>query len=409
MRSAYEVVREWGQNLHKLNCNAFAYIIESRKQQKGQFWFGLDKRILDRYGNRNLHILFVCGSADKVITLPSPILQSLLSDLEVAAGNRYHVHIFERQDRFELALAGKGHFDVTPYMNLFDFTPTLFRSKTIAQIKPPSRMEKEKDESEKVEQPVEMTIEELVKRLAEDARASDEPEKFETTLKSCLETLGLKCERRGKAGDTDLLITEPFSAIVDAKTTAKPPLAKVNFDRIIEHKEIYGVEFAAIVAASFSPAICRGAKRNCVALIEVHTLQHLLKLNAIYPIPTYFFGKVFAVHGLVERQYLAEIEAELEEAKSNIVAVLEIAKALDNRPRELAEISGRLEVILERNNKPPLPREKLALLLNVFSTPPFAIFHRSGNLYSRLLSLEQAIKRIQSAATFMIEAIQQSG
>ena len=141
LRGDHEVTRVWGQSLYAVNRHARIYLRESKSHARqasatmDKFWFGLPKEVMAEHTSQNLFIALVCSNAGEVVVLPADELHELLIDSPIGHDTRWHLHIFKVDGRYELAIGNKGRYDVTSYLNSYDFTPKSLRIRRITQIR----------------------------------------------------------------------------------------------------------------------------------------------------------------------------------------------------------------------------------------------------------------------------------
>ncbi|MCW3136235.1 MAG: hypothetical protein N2V77_04780 [Canidatus Methanoxibalbensis ujae] len=84
------------------------------------YWFGLSKEKFERYSSESFFVLFICGSDDQVLVIPSSYLSELLRDVGTAIDNHWKLHIFKRENIFEISVTGKPDEDVSKYLNKYE-------------------------------------------------------------------------------------------------------------------------------------------------------------------------------------------------------------------------------------------------------------------------------------------------
>ncbi|MGG0593529.1 hypothetical protein ABEY80_27310 [Priestia megaterium] len=150
-------------------------------------------------------------------------------------------------------------------------------------------------------------------RLA--SQASSDPTRFEKALQIGFSLLGFNVEHLGGAGKTDILLqasTAPkfaYSVSVDAKSTYYSGVSdsSIDFDTIIEHKNKHETNYAAIVSINFQGdrVVDRAINRG-VALIDVDSLEKLIRWHVEVPLKSDSYKKIFEQNGLVNLKVLEE-------------------------------------------------------------------------------------------------------
>lgn len=231
LRKWHDVAPEWGQSIYSVNCRTDVYLRYS-KDQGNKFWFGVSESVFEKYCNRNFYILFICGNERNVIVLPSAEFGTLIEGVKATSNGEWHINIFKKEDRYELRVSKKGIFDVTPYLNYYDFTPLPFRKGYIPQVQgfTPLRRYKAQEVLEKEEKEELPTS--FQEKLIKASKDSENPIEFEKLVKQAFQKLGFDAELIGGAGDTDILVSRPYNMIIDAKSTSRDSLSQIHFTRI---------------------------------------------------------------------------------------------------------------------------------------------------------------------------------
>ncbi len=147
------------------------------------------------------------------------------------------------------------------------------------------------------------------------SQASSDPTRFEKALQIGFSLLGFNVEHLGGAGKTDILLhasTAPnsaYSVSVDAKSTYYSGVSdsSIDFDTIIEHKNKHETNYAAIVSINFQGdrVVDRAINRG-VALINVDSLEKLIRWHTEVPLKLDSYKKIFEQNGLINLKVLEE-------------------------------------------------------------------------------------------------------
>ncbi len=178
----------------------------------------------------------------------------------------------------------------------------------------------------------------LAEALERDARDSDHSERFEDTVRRCFEYLGFRVIKRGKRGDTDILVVAPlgmgqFSFIVDTKTNRHGRVRDLNAANIKKHRESYGANHAVIVAPDFErgDSVLEQAENYQLVLMTTAVLRQLLELHATTPQNLRCYSALFERSGILDevpRAILAVVE-QRNRAFDLALDVFETLSALD--------------------------------------------------------------------------------
>ncbi len=151
-------------------------------------------------------------------------------------------------------------------------------------------------------------VEELVKELRLSSKDSSNPSRFEKSIRDVFEYLGFKTNLFGGSGKTDVLIqsqtSERFSykVAIDAKSTASGTVGEglINFNSIEEHRELHKADYSLIIGCSFQgEKIYDRAQKSKVGLLDVDSLESLIREHSIIPLTSSDYKKIFQQNGLI--------------------------------------------------------------------------------------------------------------
>lgn len=140
----------------------------------------------------------------------------------------------------------------------------------------------------------------LPERLLDATRDFRHPHQLEQTVRQALTALGLEAQALGRAGETDVLITKPFRAIVECKSSSAKAIVQVNFSRIKRHMADQNAQNVAVIGTSFARAVVRDAQAEHVSLIEAKAFARLLTLAEEFPPTSGELLPLFSGAGLIE-------------------------------------------------------------------------------------------------------------
>lgn len=204
----------------------------------------------------------------------------------------------------------------------------------------------------------------ILNELRNASRDSANPDRFELVLSKAFTILGFKSDWMGGSGKTDILvqtITSPkfsYKVAVDAKTTYSGGITEgqINFDTITDHRKKHNADYSVIVGREFQGErlIERAVKHN-VALLDLESLEFLIKMHIEVPLKSDSYRKIFSQKGLIDIQ-------SIEEDRRNIVRDGELLQSIMKCLSEESE-DPLTEGIMQ-------PREIYLLLKNHFNTGP---------------------------------------
>ena len=150
-------------------------------------------------------------------------------------------------------------------------------------------------------------------RLA--AKDSGNFERLEKDVKVAFEKLGFEAQWLGGAGKTDVLVRAAgnsmttYSVTIDAKSTLSGNVTDnlVNFDTLEEHRRKHKADFSAVVGGSFqNERLIKRAIEHNVVLIDIDTLETLIRNHLEVPIQVTSYKKLFEFPGIADVKCLEE-------------------------------------------------------------------------------------------------------
>lgn len=150
-------------------------------------------------------------------------------------------------------------------------------------------------------------------RLA--AKDSSNFERLEKQVKVAFEKLGFDAQWLGGAGKTDVLVRAAgnslttYSVTVDAKSTMSGNVTDglVDFDTLEEHRRKHKADFSAVVGGSFqNERLIKRAIEHNVVLIDIDTLETLIRNHMEVPIQVTSYRKLFETPGIANVSCLEE-------------------------------------------------------------------------------------------------------
>jgi hypothetical protein len=85
-----------------------------------EYFYGIQRRLLERQDLESFFILFVCDSIEEIIVFPAKELSDLLYGVEPSGAGDYKVHIYVDDDSYEIFVTGKPRTNVSCFLNNFD-------------------------------------------------------------------------------------------------------------------------------------------------------------------------------------------------------------------------------------------------------------------------------------------------
>lgn len=386
----YEPVRLHGQSIYALNSRAILYFRYSKRHGPNTYFFGVEADDLARFHSQSTYLLFICGDESRVVVLPAGEFLRMVSGA-VPISTQWKILAREQNQRWFFRVAKKGQFEVTDFLNRYDFAPHELRramAPTLGELIPVGRRPREAVPVEEYRQ----IPKDLAESLVDSSTDSDHPSRFEETVARVFSELGLEASRLGRPGQTDVLITSPFRAIVDCKATASGSLAQIYFTRIKRHQREHEAQSAAVVSVQFAPAVIEDARAEGVSLWESGRLVELLNLNREVPIPPSLLKVLFETQGLVTEDAFAQVRSFITETTSKVDRAIQILEVLDFVGRTPEEIKGRLA----GRGLGDFDLDEIVVTLNFFSFPILDLIAQTPKGYCLKITLPQARIRLRT-------------
>lgn len=395
----HEITSLRGTDVVALNSKAILYLRYNKnagptKKLLGKFWFGVTKSEYDKYSNSNFFIICVCllnpNQVDYIV-FPSCDFDQIKKNIPLQSGQWKFNLLKTIENKYLLQVSKGGMYDISEYLNFFDFSPKEFRkaySPSFSEIQSPSKTEETKIES--------MPHISLEDELRASARDSSNPKRFEIAIEKALCEIGFIANRIGGAGETDVLVTDPIKFIIDGKSTKADSKSAINFTRIKRHKAQNNASFMVIVSVGFDPAVGKDAELEGACLIEIESLIELLRIHNEFVLSPYNYMEVFQHRGLVDRYVMTEFRDKCKKQHEPLFKAINLIENMDFNPRTLDEIKGRLDLYCEQNNSPKPEKEEIIRFLAFLSSEMLNIINCKDGKYSLWYTPKMAKERIKS-------------
>ncbi|MCU5172555.1 hypothetical protein [Bacillus paranthracis] len=234
---------------------------------------------------------------------------------------------------------------------------------------------------------------------------SSNPERFEKALEVGFSLLGFNVKHFGGSGKTDILLHAPtapkfaYSVTVDAKATYHSVVSEgsIDFDTIVEHKNKHEANYAAIVGISFQGTrlIDRAINRD-VVLIDVDSLQILIRWHVEVPLNSDSYKKIFLQKGLVNLSVLEEDRNKIIREGLLLQAIIKCLSEQSSDPFIKGIVQAREIYLLLKNdeqfNTPPDLNE-IQFMLDFLSSPLIGCVGVTKEGYYALGSLNDAAQK----------------
>lgn len=323
----------------------------------------------------------------------------LVQDVEPTSNGEWHINIFSKDGKYKLRVSKKGIFDVTPYLNYYDFAPVALRKGYIPQVQAFIPIKRRQEELEKAaEEQKPLSFKEALIKASKD---SENPTEFERLIKQAFEKLGFEARQIGRAGDTDILISKPYSMIIDAKSTSKDSLSQIHFTRMKQHRALHNAQYMLVISVGFVPAVVRDAEIEGSSLMTVETLGEVLDLHEALPLSPFLLEQLFKQIGLLSSKEIAYLNGHIKQTQRYLSDVLFVVECIDYSPRTFEEIKGRCDYKSEHLRRQAISAETLKEILGLLSLPIFGIIKLENSRYSGFFNFPCAKERIQVMVKYL--------
>lgn len=404
LKKQYQIEPIRGLDVVALNSKAILYIRYNKnagatKNLIGKFWFGITKSEYEKYSNQNFFIVCSCVFGPNEIdylVFPSDKFDEIKKDIALQSGQWKFNLLKTNEKRYFLQISKKGKFDVTDFLNYFDFSPREFRraySPSFGELKP--KVIKE----EIVPIPKEPIA--LEDELLMTAKDSSNPKNFELALEKFFREIGFPCKRIGGPGETDVLVLQPTRFIVDGKSTKADAKSTINFTRIKRHKKENKAEFMVIVSVGFDPAVVRDAKIEGATLIDIQTLITILRIHKEYVLSPFDYIKILKQPGLLNGEKLKQLRKRVEDQDKMLNRSLILLENLDFIHRNIDEIKGRTDLYCEQNQTTKIEKTEIEKLLIFLSHDLLRIVKKENNSYSLRFTSALSKEKLKSVVRML--------
>lgn len=380
----YQVESIRGSDVIALNSKAILYVRYNKnagatKNLLGKFWFGVTESEYQKYCGQNFFVVCACVFGPEEIdylVFPSDEFDEIKKDIALRAGQWKFNLLKTNEKRYLLQIPRKGKYDVTEFLNYFDFSPKEFRraySPHLGEFQPSLAKEEEIPTTQQG-----MPLEDELIMTAKD---SSNPKNFELALEKFLREIGFPCERIGGPGETDIVVFEPVRFIVDGKSTRADSKSAINFTRIKRHMREHNAGFMVVVSVGFDPAVGRDAEMEGATLVSVQTLITLLKIHREHMLSPFDYIGVLKRPGILIGASLEPLYQKARCQADMVNKALVLLANLDFSPRSIDEIKGRMDVYCEQKQMRKIERTEIESLLSFLSHALLDIIGREDNRY----------------------------
>lgn len=406
LKKRYHIESLRGSDIVALNSRAILYIRYNKnagatKNFMGRFWFGITKSEYDKYSNQNLFIVCACVFGPEKIdylVFPADTFDEIKKDIELHSGQWKFNLLKTNEKKYLLQVSQKGKYDVTEFVNYFDFSPREFRraySPELGEFQ--DRVTKKEEIPAAPPMPVSLEDE-----LLATAKDSINPKNFELALERVFTEIGFRCKRVSGPRETDILVLEPVRFIVDGKSTKADSKSGINFTRIKRHMKENRGEFMVVVSVGFDPAVGRDAEMEGATLIDIETLITILRIHREHVLSPLDYIELFRQPGLIGHKEVSLLQERLGHERSLLNKSLLLLENLDFAPRNIDEIKGRVDVYCEQRGIAKIERAEIESFLIFLSHELLKVVAQEDNKYSLRFTPPSAREKLKSIIRMLI-------
>ncbi|MGE7781553.1 hypothetical protein ACQKL0_16655 [Peribacillus sp. NPDC097264] len=231
-------------------------------------------------------------------------------------------------------------------------------------------------------------------RLA--SKDSTNPSRFEKAIAWAFSALGFNTSWLGGSGKTDVLVNSPsipkysYTVTVDAKSTYSGVVSEgqINFDTLKEHKKLHSADYIVVVGYSFQgERLIKRAKEHDVVLIDVDSLENLIRSHFKLPLEPTAYKKIFSQSGKVEISCLENEIKEIKRSGDLLQSVMECLILESNDPiTEGLLYEKDIYRTLRNDDRFDIPPslDEIGTMLNFLSSPNLGCVGKSKEGYYAL-------------------------
>jgi len=385
LRKQYQIEPIRGSDIIALNSKAILYIRYNKnagatKNLIGKFWFGITKSEYEKYSNQNFFIVCACVfGRDKIdyLVFPSDRFDEIRKDIALQSGQWKFSLLKTNEKRYLLQISKKGKYDVTEFLNYFDFSPQELRRVYLPELGEFQPKVAKEEIPTIPEKPIS-----LEEELLMTSKDSSNPKNFELALEKFFTEIGFRCERIGGPGETDVLVLEPIRFIVDGKSTKADAKSAINFTRIKRHMKENNGELMVIVSVGFDPAVGRDAETEGATLVNIQALIDILRIHREHLLSPFDYVEILRQPGIISSEKISQLQQKIGQQNNILNNSMILLENLDFAPRNIDEIKGRTDLYCEQNLKVKIERKEIENLLIFLSHNLLGIVNQKDGKFS---------------------------
>jgi hypothetical protein len=219
---------------------------------------------------------------------------------------------------------------------------------------------------------------------------------FEELVATAFTRLG--CEARWIEGgdDTDVEVTAPVHAIVEAKTRGDGSLSRVDATRVNRHRERRGADHAIVVAPGFAPATIADAEDAGLALLPAQQLQSLLDRREELGLRPELLFEYLLEPGAFQDDRLDQLDEALDERRAAATDLVSIVRGLAQANGAVQDAQKLRYVLIGMHGGEVPDVETIEQSLALLSHPSLGVVVEGERGYELTTSAENAIAVLEA-------------
>lgn len=250
-------------------------------------------------------------------------------------------------------------------------------------------------------------VDDFVALLEAASQDGDRGEEFEQLVAKAFSRLGFDAQWIEGGGDTDVEITAPIHAIVEAKARSRNAgVVNMPATRVKNHREQRGADHGIVVARHFPPSSVKDATDNDLTTITAATLGDILGLRDRYGMPPEVIADRILMPGQVQDDRLDDLRAYGQDRVESMETVLHVIRALSKADEVLADANHIRMVAVGMMTMPAdAPSEgEVEDAVALLSHPAVGLVTEDDAGYRLVTSYENALTQLRRLDTVIAEA-----
>lgn len=250
------------------------------------------------------------------------------------------------------------------------------------------RVHEVEDESEDDEEEQPLAV-----RLIAASEDGDRSEEFERLVAQAFTRLGCETKWIEGGGDTDVEITSPVHAIVEAKSRSSTRgVDNINATRVDSHRQQRGADYAIAVSRHFPPGAIDDAQANGITTLTAERLVDLLELREQYGIPPEDILELLGQPGAFQDDRLDQLMETVQERIAATETLLDVIEALEHADSGVQTAADLHWIIVGLSDPESAPGEQIIEdALDFLAHPSLRVVEAGDEGYRLRTSYENAL------------------